>query len=115
MRGKAVVAPVRLRHRQRDSVPGLHVQSLRQRLHQASPAPEGVRADRHRRRRRWPRRKLRLVLQDYEPDPIPVHLGQAILPLKLRRFTEFATSRLRKSLAADWPTSAPKTSAEKKK
>ena len=41
MRGKAVVAPVRLRHRQRDSVPGLHVQSLRQRLHQASPAARG--------------------------------------------------------------------------
>ena len=62
--------------------------------------------------------KLRLV-QDYEPDPIPVHLvhpGQAILPLKLRRFTEFAASRLRKSLAADLAKlSAPKTSAEKKK
>ena len=63
--------------------------------------------------------KLRLVLQDYEPDPIPVHLvhaGQAILPLKLRRFMEFAASRLRKSLAADLAKlSAPKTSAEKKK
>jgi DNA-binding transcriptional LysR family regulator len=63
--------------------------------------------------------KLRLILQDYEPDPIPVHLvhaGQAILPLKLRRFTEFAASRLRKSLAADLAKlTAPKTSAEKKK
>ncbi|MCA6108337.1 LysR family transcriptional regulator [Bradyrhizobium cenepequi] len=63
--------------------------------------------------------KLRLVLQDYEPVPIPVHLmhaGQAIPPLKLRRFTEFAASRLRKSLAADLAKlSAPKTSAEKKK
>ncbi|MER9758228.1 LysR family transcriptional regulator [Mesorhizobium sp. M0166] len=63
--------------------------------------------------------KLRLVLQDYEPDPIPVHLvhaGHAILPLKLRRFTEFAASRLRKSLAADLAKlSAPKTSVEKKK
>jgi DNA-binding transcriptional LysR family regulator len=63
--------------------------------------------------------KLRLVLQDYEPDPSPVHLvhaGQKILPLKLRRFTEFAASRLRKSLAADLAKlSAPKISAEKKK
>ncbi len=63
--------------------------------------------------------KLKLVLQDYEPDPIPVHLmhaGQTILPLKLRRFTEFAASRLRKSLAADLAKlSAPKISAEKKK
>ena len=46
----------------------------------------------------------------------PVHPGQAILPLKLRRFTEFAASRLRKSLPADLAKlSAPKTSAEKKK
>jgi hypothetical protein len=45
-----------------------------------------------------------------------VHPEQAILPLKLRRFTEFAASRLRKSLAADLAKlSAPKTSAEKKK
>jgi hypothetical protein len=44
-----------------------------------------------------------------------VHLGQAILLLKLRRLKEFAASRLPKSLAADWPTSGPKTSAEKKK
>jgi DNA-binding transcriptional LysR family regulator len=65
------------------------------------------------------RGKLRLVLQDCEPDPIPVYLvhpEQAIVPLKLRRFTEFAASRLRKSLAADLAKlSAPKTSAEKKK
>jgi hypothetical protein len=44
-----------------------------------------------------------------------VHPGQAILPLKLRRFTEFAASRLRKSLAADLAKlSAPKTSAQKR-
>ncbi|MBZ9856357.1 LysR family transcriptional regulator [Mesorhizobium sp. CA13] len=63
--------------------------------------------------------QLRLILEDYEPDPIPVHLvhpGQANLPLKLRCFTEFAASRLRKSLAADLAKlSAPKTSPEKKK
>jgi DNA-binding transcriptional LysR family regulator len=61
--------------------------------------------------------KLRLVLEDYEPDPIPVHLvhaGQTILPLKLRRFTEFAGSRLRKSLGADLAKlSAPKIGAKK--
>jgi hypothetical protein len=45
-----------------------------------------------------------------------VHPGHAILPLKPRRFTEFAASRLRKSLAAHLAKlSAPKTSAEKKK
>ena len=63
--------------------------------------------------------KLRLILQDYEPDPIPVHLvhaGQALLPLKLRRFMEFAVSRLLKSLATDLAKlSAPKTSADKMK
>jgi DNA-binding transcriptional LysR family regulator len=63
--------------------------------------------------------KLRLILQDYEPDPIPVHLvhaGQTLLPLKLRRFTECATARLRKSLAADLAKlSAPKTSVNKTK
>ncbi len=63
--------------------------------------------------------KLRLILEDYEPDPIPVHLvhaGQALLPLKLRRFMEFAAPRLRKSLAADSAKlSAPTTSAKKEK
>jgi DNA-binding transcriptional LysR family regulator len=46
--------------------------------------------------------KLRVVLQDYEPNPIPIHLvhsGQALVPLKTRRFIEFAAPRLRKSLA----------------
>jgi DNA-binding transcriptional LysR family regulator len=63
--------------------------------------------------------KLELVLQDYEADPIPVHLvhaGQAILPLKLCRFTEFAASRLRKSLATDLAKlSAPRSTAGKSK
>jgi DNA-binding transcriptional LysR family regulator len=47
--------------------------------------------------------KLKVVLRDYEPEPIPVHLvhaGQALMPLKMRRFMEFAASRLRKSLVA---------------
>jgi hypothetical protein len=41
VRGKAVVAPVRLRHRQRDSVPGLHVQSLRTATPSGQPSPRG--------------------------------------------------------------------------
>ncbi len=48
--------------------------------------------------------RLKVVLEDYEPDPVPVHLvhaSQALAPLKLRRFMEFAAPRLRKSLAAD--------------
>lgn len=48
--------------------------------------------------------KLVVVLRDFEPDPIPVHLvhaGQGLLPLKMRSFLEFAVPRLRKALAAD--------------
>ena len=63
--------------------------------------------------------KLRLILEDDEPDPIPVqlvHAGQAMLPLKLRRFMEFAAPRLRKSLAADSAKlSAPTSRAKKEK
>lgn len=46
--------------------------------------------------------QLRIVLKDYEPDPIPVslvHAGQGLLPLKMRSFLEFAVPRLRRSLA----------------
>ena len=45
--------------------------------------------------------ELEIVLADYESAPIPVHLvhsGQAILPLKLRAFLDFAAPRLRASL-----------------
>src|SRR5262249_44082468 len=48
--------------------------------------------------------KLKIVLQSYEPAPIPVHILHACqgpLPLKMRRFLEAATPRLRKSLAND--------------
>jgi DNA-binding transcriptional LysR family regulator len=48
--------------------------------------------------------KLRAVLNDYQPDPVPVHLvhaSQSLAPLKLRRFMEFAAPRLRKSLAGN--------------
>lgn len=45
--------------------------------------------------------QLQIVLSDFEPDPIPVHLlhtGGPILPLKLRAFLDFAAPRLRASL-----------------
>jgi DNA-binding transcriptional LysR family regulator len=48
--------------------------------------------------------RLVIVLQDYEPEPAPIHLvhaGQSLPALKLRRFVEFATPRLRKTLADD--------------
>jgi DNA-binding transcriptional LysR family regulator len=44
---------------------------------------------------------LEIVLQDFEPPPISVHLvhaHQGLLPLKMRRFLEFAAPRIRKSL-----------------
>lgn len=48
--------------------------------------------------------KLRVVLQEFEPEPMPVHLihaAQGRLPLKMRSFLEFAAPRLRKSLKVD--------------
>ena len=48
--------------------------------------------------------KLSVILQGFEPEPTPVHIvhaRQALLPLKMRLFVEFATSRLRKSLNDD--------------
>lgn len=45
---------------------------------------------------------LRVVLTNFEPDPMPVHLvhaGQGLVPRKLRSFIEFAAPRLRKILA----------------
>ncbi len=47
---------------------------------------------------------LRIVLTDYEPDSMPVHLihsGQGLVPHKLRSFLDFAAPRLRKVLAED--------------
>jgi DNA-binding transcriptional LysR family regulator len=49
-------------------------------------------------------KKLKIVLQEFEPPPVPVHLLHAaardLLPLKMQRFLEFAAPRIRKSLAA---------------
>jgi hypothetical protein len=48
--------------------------------------------------------KLQVVLQEFEPEPMPVHLihaAQGRLPLKMRSFLEFAAPRLRRSLQID--------------
>jgi DNA-binding transcriptional LysR family regulator len=48
------------------------------------------------------RGKLRIVLEKYETEPVPVHLIHATrgqMPLKMRRFLDFAAPRLRKALA----------------
>jgi DNA-binding transcriptional LysR family regulator len=45
---------------------------------------------------------LVLALQEFEPAPLPVnlvHVGQRLLPLKLRAFLDFATPRLKAALA----------------
>lgn len=47
-------------------------------------------------------KKLRIVLEKYEPEPAPVHLVHATrgqMPLKMRSFLDFAAPRLRKALA----------------
>lgn len=47
-------------------------------------------------------KRLRIVLKEFELEPLPVHLvypAQAQPPLKLRRFLEFALPRLKKALA----------------
>ncbi len=44
---------------------------------------------------------LRVVLKDFETDPMPVslvHASQGLLPLKMRSFRDFAVPRLRQSL-----------------
>lgn len=46
--------------------------------------------------------KLVSIMQPHEPDPAPIHLLHAArgqLPLKMRRFLDFAAPRLRRSLA----------------
>jgi DNA-binding transcriptional LysR family regulator len=45
--------------------------------------------------------RLRIILREFEPEPMPVHLvhaGQPLLPLKLRAFLDFAAPRLKASL-----------------
>lgn len=46
--------------------------------------------------------KLQFILQEFEVDPIPVHLvhlSRNMMPVKLRRFIDFAVPQLRKALA----------------
>ena len=46
--------------------------------------------------------KLQFILQEFEVEPIPVnlvHLSQNMMPVKLRRFLDFATPKLRAALA----------------
>lgn len=46
---------------------------------------------------------LRIVLEDYEAEPVPVHLihaGRGALPSKMRVFLDFAVPRLRQQLKA---------------
>lgn len=48
--------------------------------------------------------KLSIILQEFEPEPTPVHIvhpRQAHLPLKMRLFIDFAVSRLRETLDGD--------------
>jgi DNA-binding transcriptional LysR family regulator len=45
--------------------------------------------------------KLRIVLREFEPEPLPVsliHAGADLIPLKIRSFLDFAAPRLRRSL-----------------
>jgi DNA-binding transcriptional LysR family regulator len=46
---------------------------------------------------------LKLILQPFEPERLPVHLlyaGQSLMPLKVRAFVDFAGPRLKASLRA---------------
>jgi DNA-binding transcriptional LysR family regulator len=47
------------------------------------------------------RGELHIILEAYEPIPAPVHLVHALrgqMPLKMRRFLDFAAPRLRRAL-----------------
>jgi len=53
---------------------------------------------------------LVLVMRDFEPPGLPVHLvhaGQGTLPLKTRSFLDFAVPRMRAALAALLPAVSP--------
>jgi len=44
---------------------------------------------------------LKVILKNFEPKPAPVHLvhvARGLMPLKMRRFLDFATPRLRRAL-----------------
>jgi DNA-binding transcriptional LysR family regulator len=57
---------------------------------------------------------LQILLEEFEPAPSPVHLihaPQGRLPLKMRRFLEFAAPRIRKSLSATESGSVERSNA----
>jgi DNA-binding transcriptional LysR family regulator len=46
--------------------------------------------------------KVKFILQEYEVDPIPVHvihLSRNVMPIKVRKFVDFAVPKLREMLA----------------
>jgi DNA-binding transcriptional LysR family regulator len=48
-------------------------------------------------------RTLRIILADFEPEPVPVSLvypGRGLLPVKTRAFIDFAAERLRRTLGS---------------
>jgi len=50
--------------------------------------------------------RLQIVLRNFEPEPLPVHLlhaGGGLLPLKMRSFLDFAAPRLRERLTRAMP------------
>ena len=55
------------------------------------------------------RYRLRLVLEDYEPEPLPIHIvyreGRRA-PARVRAFADYAARRLRSDLAVN-PTRKP--------
>lgn len=56
--------------------------------------------------------RLTIVLQPFEPEPAPIHLvhaGRGQMPLKMRRFLDFAAPRLRDMLERLDPSVAPRT------
>lgn len=56
--------------------------------------------------------KLELVLQEFEVDPLPVHLvhlSRDMMPMKLRRFIDFAAPKLREALADFGHRPSPRT------
>jgi DNA-binding transcriptional LysR family regulator len=45
--------------------------------------------------------KLQIIMEAFEPEPAPIHLVHAArghMPLKMRRFIDFAAPRLRSAL-----------------
>ena len=46
---------------------------------------------------------LEIILEDFEIEPLPVHLihaARGALPLKMRAFLDFAAGRIRKALSS---------------